>query len=211
MMLFQERQKDYDNLQSRIAEFEARERLQKMETQIIMGKPDEKVQESIDNYLQVLAKFYQFEGQIRLLKLKQESYQHSLARSRLLNFDEEEEEDTDKGRLLKFIFSLDRKMLRLRKKLDVVELSLKSLENEVPMNDPDFRQKVQNLKTEMQSDHSLKVNEFIFHDQAITEGLLRDTLTQVKKLYLKHYTDQDSDTKKAFQVFLNDTLYFYAP
>ena len=175
-----------------------------------MEETSGKIQDSIDNYLQVLRKFYQLEGQIRLLKLKQESYQHSLMRSRLLSFDEDEDE-TSQNRLVKFVRALDKTMLRLKKQTNAMELSLKILENEVPMNDTGFLRKIQNLKTEMQSEHSLKVNEFIFHDQAHTEDLFRDTMVQLKKLYLRCFTSNmlDSETKEAFEVHIfNERLFF---
>merc|ERR1719435_484861 len=93
----EERQKNYDGLQKRVEEFEARERLEKLESDISESSPaqptppkyDPETQANIDNYLQVMSKYQQFETQIRQLKVKKANYQHSLDRAIILNLDEE--------------------------------------------------------------------------------------------------------------------------
>ena len=75
LLFFQERQKNYDEILKRIEDFEAKERLEKLEADISKSSPQPAVQEvetkteepapkydaetqaNIDNYLQVLSRY----------------------------------------------------------------------------------------------------------------------------------------------------------
>ncbi len=200
----QSRQKDYDELQKRISEFEARERLEKMEEKIYKSPPKKfsnEVQEKIDSYLSVLKKFQEFETFIRQLKVKKENFKHSLERAKLFNPDEDFE--ANESKLFRSIADLDRKIHRLKKKQNSFQDTMKTLESELPLEDDDFKAQVDKIKHENQLEHALKVTEIMFHEQSKTEELLKEALKQLKDFYICNFSSINTDLDQDFKSLLS--------
>ena len=134
-------------MQRRLEEFEARESLEKLESVISNSSPptqptpskhdqetltpkyDLETQTNIDNYLQMMSKYQQFETQIRQLKVKKANYQHSLDRAIVLNPDEDV--DMNESKLARSILDINKKIQRLEKKQKSIGESLKVIQSEV--------------------------------------------------------------------------------
>ena len=84
---------------------------------------------ALDNYLQVMSKFQQFETQIRQLKVKKANYQHSLDRAIVLNPDEDV--DMNESKLARSILDINKKIQRLEKKQKSIGETLKVRQLEV--------------------------------------------------------------------------------
>ena len=133
IFISQKRQKNYDELQKRIEDFEAKERLNKLEADISKSPKKQQynseTQGNIDNYLQVLSRNQEFETQIRQLKVKKDNYERCLERAVLLNPDEDI--DVRESKLSKFVTDLVKKIQRLEKKQKAIGDSLKIIQTEV--------------------------------------------------------------------------------
>ena len=188
----QDRQSNYDELQTRITEFEARERLAEIEKNT-SAKIETEEDEKRDKYLQSLKESFYYETLIRQLKIKKQNHQNALNRVALLNPDSEfDPEDTKLYRIMR---DLDKKMLKLKKKKN----QLFDDESEGAENYSEFDDKV---KQNAQLEHSLKLVEIMFHEQAKTEELLHEALTQLKNLYLTSYGSTNNEVKDNFKELL---------
>ena len=149
-LYFQNRQKDYDELQQRLNDFETKQRLEKLDEinrqnrQVI----DQQQEDNMNNYVEVLKKCQQFETKIRQLKLKKEQYQQTLDRARILTPDEWFHESESKFQ--KMITDLDKKIQKQTKQENAIKESLKIIESEVPMEDEMFSKRLQTVKGEVQ-------------------------------------------------------------
>ena len=144
---------------------------------------DEKKQK----YLQQLKSNYHNETLIRQLKVKKQNYQNTLDRAAVLNPDSEfDPNDTKIGKIIR---DLDKKILKLKKK--------KINDFETEEFDLELSEKV---KSEAQLEHSLKLVEIMFHEQAKTEEFLHEALTQLKNLYLSSYESTNDEVKQNFKV-----------
>ena len=149
-LYFQNRQKDYDDLQQRLNDFETKQRLEKLDEinrqnrQVI----DQQQEDNMNNYVEVLKKCQQFETKIRQLKLKKEQYQQTLNRARILTPDEWFHESESKFQ--KMITDLDKKIQKQTKQENAIKESLKIIESEVPMEDEMFSKRLQTVKGEVQ-------------------------------------------------------------
>ena len=202
----QARQNDYDELQKRLEDFEARERLQNLETEIVAKSPptsgpkfDSETQSRIDSYLDTLKKFQNFEILIRQMKVKKTNYQQCLERAQALNPDTELDMKID-SKLLKFIADIEKKIQRFKRKQDSLGINLKVAETELPLENDEFQRQVKVVQDEGQLGHALKLTEIMFHEQSQTENLLMDALNQLKNLYLCSYTFMSEEVKSSFTV-----------
>ena len=187
----QERQNDYDDLQKRLREFEARERLAELEKNT-SAKMDTEDDEKRDKYLQALKSSLAYETQIRQMKIKKQNHQNSLNRVALLNPDSEF--DPSETKLFRNMRDLDKRMLKLKKKQS--QLGVENDEESYA----EFEAKV---RQEAQYEHSLKLVEIMFHEQAKTEELLHEALTQLKNLYLTSYDSTNNEVKENFKDLLD--------
>ena len=71
------------------------------------------------------------------------------------------------------------------------------------MDNDKFKEQLQIAKGQIQFNHSLKMSEMMFHENAKTEALLTESLEQLKKLFMCSYTSfRNTDTEKIFKDFL---------
>ena len=200
----QDRQKDYDDLQERLKEFETKQRLEKLDevNRETLKIKDKKLKDDIKNYIEVTKRYQQMETSIRQLKVKKETYQQTIKRARVLT-PEEWLYDSEK-KFQKMIEDLDTKILRLVKKQNAIGQSLEIIKNEVPMEDEQFQEKLNIAKGQVQLEHALKISEMLFHENSRTEELLTESLGQLKKLFMCSYSNfKDTETEKSFKDLLS--------
>ena len=190
----QERQINYDELQKRITEFEARERLAEIEKNT-SAKIETEEDEKRDKYLESLKSSFYYETLIRQMKIKKQNHQNALNRVALLNPDSEfDPEDTKLYRIMR---DLDKKMLKFKKKKSQLFES-EEFENAAE----EYSEFDVKVKQNAQLEHSLKLVEIMFHEQAKTEELLHEALTQLKNLYLTSYGSTNKEVKDNFKELL---------
>ena len=195
---FQARQSDYEDLQKRLDEFEAKERLEKLENDIKSSpnKFSPEVQAKIDVYLENLKSFQKLETLIRQIKVKKNNLEHALDRVQSLNPDD----DLEDLKISKSKKDMENKIKRLRRKQENIKKCMEPLENELPMENDDLQIQIDKVKDTLQLEHALKVTEIMFHEQSQTERLLNEALNQLKNFYRFTYTSLDTDMKQSFKV-----------
>lgn len=183
------RQKDYDELQLRLAKFE--------ENQVatVAEVVDPETPEKMLVYLRALTTYQQSKSTVRLLMVKRENYQKNLIRSALLNPSSDYDETQTK--LFKCVKDLSRKVSRQVKKNEGQRALLEGLER--PPENDEFKQKCQNVTQRIQLEHACKLAENMFHEQSKTDDLMCQVISQLKSFYMSSYGSQSQEMNANFK------------